>query len=155
MRECRERSLLQGVHGEDLAGCILEPVLAAMMGAESAARLGRVRVPGILEVLHLLELLELLVVAYVGVIGRQAHEIVHETEDDEEGGYGREDEHDLGPLHVVLAEELHLLGAADLHVLEPRVFGEEEAWRGVRIHLVLILFFLVGGGGGHVYICLV
>lgn len=121
--------LLQGIHSEDLAGRILEPVLAAVVGAERThSRLGRVRITGILEVLQLLEFLELLVVSNMCVIGRQTHQVVHQAQDHKNRRDCRQDEHYLGLLHIVLAEEFHLLCAADLHFVDLRVVREHKAY---------------------------
>lgn len=117
---------LQGIHGEDLAGCILESVLTAMGAQSTHPRLGRVRIGCVLQVLQILQLLELLVVPYMCVIGGQAHQIVYQTENDQHGRHRREDEHHLGLLHEVLAEKLDLLGSAHLHILRPGVVREQE-----------------------------
>ena len=68
------------------------------------------------EVVEVLEFAELVVAADVGVVGGQRHQEVDETDDDNEAGDGRQDEHDGGVLHVVLAEHLHLGRANHLHV---------------------------------------
>lgn len=95
--------------------------------------LGGVEIAGILEVLQFLQFLELLVVPDVRVIGRQAHEEVHQAEDDEERGDGGQEKHHLCLLCVVLAEELDLGTAADGLVLGSRRAREEEAWKSIFI----------------------
>ena len=68
------------------------------------------------EVVEVLELTELVVAADVGVVGGERHQEVNEADDDDEAGDGRQDEHDGGVLHVVLAEHLDLGRANHLHV---------------------------------------
>lgn len=59
----------------------------------------------------------------------------HQAEYDQEAGHCGQDEHDLCLLHVVLAEQLHLMGLAHLHVLGPHIAREQEICK--YIHIIL------------------
>jgi len=80
----------------------------------------------LIEVLDFLQLLKLLVVPDMGIVGRQAHQIMDQTEQDQKGGQGGQYEHDLSVLHAVFAKGLDLILFADLHILEFRVRWKHE-----------------------------
>lgn len=66
-------------------------------------------------------------VANVRIVCRQTHQIVHQTEDDQQTGYRCQNEHHLRFLNAVLAERLHLVLLAHFHVLLARVRRKHEA----------------------------
>lgn len=78
------------------------------------------------QVLHLLQLLELLMVPNVRVVGRQAGQVVDQTENNQQAGDTGQNKHNLGRLHAVLAEGLHLHLVLDLETLLPEVVREEK-----------------------------
>jgi len=78
------------------------------------------------QVLHLLQLLELFVVADVRIVGGQTHQVVHETENDEETREARQNEHDFCFLDGIFAEGFHFKLFADFHVFFTRFRRKQE-----------------------------
>lgn len=88
--------------------------------------LGRCTVFHVVQILYFLQLLEFLVVAYVRVIGRQAHQIVDQAQDDQQARQRRQNEHCFGLFDAILAERFDLVLFADFHVLISETFREQE-----------------------------
>lgn len=68
------------------------------------------------EIVQVLQFCEFSVASDVRVIGGECHQKVDETDDDNEAGHGRQDEHDCGVLNIVLAKHLDFSLASHLHI---------------------------------------
>lgn len=73
--------------------------------------------PNVVQILDLLQLLELLVVPNVRIVSRQTHQIVNETQNDQQTRDRSQNEHDLCLFNAILAKRFGGETAAHLHVV--------------------------------------
>ena len=87
-------------------------------------------------VVHL-EISELVVSSDMSVVSGESHEEVYEGHDHDDGGDRGEDEHDLGSLHKLPAEQVYLQRTLQQQV-DPLRAGREEEVEDVEVELTVL-----------------